>query len=158
MRTLYETREGGVRGTVKVHNAHTETIQFPIYGMNGDRRIIEMDPGDEWEIDVGYAARAVHSDALGGKVLKYICPFLKLGEAPKNAPPKPEAGAVSNPAESPSAEQANAKRPSQASVDEVARLVAEHSKAELRDMAKELGLDARGSEQTLAEKIAAKLG
>lgn len=154
MRTLYETREGGVRGTVKVHNAHDQTIQFPIYGMNGDRRIIEMDPGDEWEVDAGYAKRAVYSSEMGGKVLKYICPFLKLGAAPKKSSPEPE---TSKPQPEAVAVEAEAKMGAKPSVDAVAKLVADHSKSELRDMAKELGLDARGSEQTLAEKIAAKL-
>lgn len=134
---------------VTCHNACDKPIRFLLVEGTIPRQVT-LQPKQEIMIERGYTLRS--KPGFGGRVVHNISPHLKIGPAPQDEPkPKVDADQVATP------ETTQEPKP-EVDRDAVAALVADHSKEELRKMAKDLDLDARGSEQTLAEKIVAAMG
>jgi hypothetical protein len=120
-------------GSMIVHNCADTAIVVRMYGHNAPLPPVHLEPGEEMTIDAGYASR-----------LRDIHPDLRAGSHKRDAvtvtPPPPASAPSSDP-------------------DEVGKLIAAHSKDELKAMAKELGVDIRGnlSEQAIAERIVAAM-
>lgn len=156
VRTLHTDGSGREYETLKCHNAADHVIRFRYEG-----RVIEVDPGSEFEVNAAYAtrvkrvARVAPSPEIGGKdALIFLSPHLAVGPAPKAEPEpvKTEGKPARKDEPKPEAKPAP-------SVDEVGALIADNSSEELRKMAKDLGVSLRGnmSDQTVAEKIVAAM-
>jgi hypothetical protein len=78
MRKLYQATEVSSRCTTTWHNPTDRVLKFPLYGTNGERRDIDLAPGQEIDLDSGYDAN-----------ITGISPHLKRGEAPAGFTPEP---------------------------------------------------------------------
>lgn len=78
MRMVYQTAEQQDRGFMTAYNKSDKAIVVKLYGVNGPMKPIELEPGEEIQLDAGYR-----------RVLKKISPYLKEGRKPSNFEPEP---------------------------------------------------------------------
>lgn len=128
-------------GTQVWHNVASFTLKIPFHGLNVLERVVEVPPGGEIELSVGYTPN-----------IKSISPHLRIGPAPEAPADAPTSDSTSpeGEGEKPS--------PAVADPDTVRVLVAENSHNELKAIAKKLKVSVSGSEQELAERIAIARG